>query len=396
MMSLLEESISEVAEEEIVSNATRCLNCNVCFTQCPLDRSLVPGYMASGPSGLVQSIYYALKWDLFGEKEREELLRLLYACTTCNGCVLTCRDTSTGIAVLRAIEQGRRLLVEKGIGPLPTQRGVLKSIYVKGNPYNLPPEDRLKWLGNQEVKLLPGASAAYLYYVGCTASYDPELQDVARSLVGLLRRANLDFGLLKDERCCGCAAKRLGDVYLFHDIAGKNIATFRETGVGVLLTTSPHCFNTFYREYGPIGNIEVRHYTQVLLECLRTGKLTFGRDLDLVVTYHDPCYLAKHNGIVSEPRELLARIPKLRLVEMEDNGTNGLCCGGGGGRVWCEVAEERRLANLRVEQALATGAQVLAVACPWCFSMLNTAVKDLEAEERIRVMDITQILTMAL
>lgn len=381
--------------DEIIESAIRCYNCNVCFTQCPLNKSL-EGFMVNGPSGLAQSILYAIKWDLFSGKEKEEILNLLYLCTTCNSCVLTCKETSTGIPVLKIIENGRKLLAEKTIGPLPSQRGVLKSIYTKGNPYNQAPEDRLVWLGDIEVKKLPNQEANILYYIGCTPSYEPELQNVAINMINLLKCLEIDFGILENENCCGCAANRLGDDYLFQEMVAKNIDIFNNSKAQRIITTSPHCYNTFVNEYGNMDNFKVQHYTQFLAEHIKSKDVKFKKELNYIITYHDPCYLGKHNGIYEEPREIIKSIPGIKLVEMKENRKNSLCCGGGGGRMWAEVSEEKRLANIRIDQALSTGANVLAVSCPWCHTMLKNAVRDLDVEDKIKVKDVCEILLEAL
>lgn len=396
MLVMLEiEKYAENLEDEIYKSTFRCRNCNYCYSRCPLYRSM-EGFMVNGPSGIIQSIYYYLKWNLNEEENESDLINILYSCTTCNGCVMACEELSAGIPLLEIIENGRKLLVDKNVGPMPFQRKALKSIYVKGNPYNFNPEDRLNWVGDLKVKRMPDQKASVLYYVGCSASYDPEIQNIAVSLVKLFNRAGIDFGVLEDEVCCSCAANRLGDEFLFEEMSQRNVKTFIDNGIEKIITTSPHCYNTFLKEYKGLENLKIQHYTEFLHDWIVKDDFKFEKNLDYVVTYHDPCYLGKHNGAYEEPRELIAAIPGVQLVEMKDNRKMSLCCGGGGGRMWTEIKEEKRLANLRMEQALATGANVLAVACPWCHVMLQNAVKDLEQEENIKVMDVSELLAEAL
>jgi len=389
------ENYAEQLKEEILKSTFRCRNCNYCYSRCPLYRSM-EGFMVNGPSGIIQSIYYYLKWGLTEEEHKKYLTDILFSCTTCNGCVMACEELSAGIPLLEIIENGRKLLVDENIGPMPFQRNALKAIYAKGNPYNFDPQDRLSWSNGLEIKKMPEQKASVLYYVGCSTSFDPEMQGVARSLVKLFNYAGIDFGVLDKEVCCSCAANRLGDGFLFQEMMQKNVKSFLDCGAERIITTSPHCYNTFMKEYRGLENIKVQHYTQFLYELIVTNSIRFNKSLDYIVTYHDPCYLGKHNGIYEQPREIIASIPGIQLVEMKDNKKMSLCCGGGGGRMWAEIKEEKRLANIRVEQALATGANVLAVACPWCHTMLQNAVKDLEADKKIRVVDIAELLAEAL
>ena len=389
------EGYAERLAEEIIRSTFRCRNCNYCYSQCPLYGSLA-GFMVNGPSGIIQAIYYFLKWHLNEEEDKKEILDILYSCSTCNSCVIVCKELSAGIPLVEIIEKGRKFLVDRNIGPLPFQRNVLKSIYQKDNPYNFDPQDRLNWAGGLSVKKLPGDKADVLFYVGCSASYDPLLFNLPRSLVKILLSAEVDFGLLENEACCSCAANRLGDEFLFEEKARKNVRTFLDCGVKEIITLSPHCYNTLVNEYTGLEKVKVRHYTQFINELIRKKKIKFTKKLDYVITYHDPCYLGKRNGIYDEPREILAALPGVRLAEMKDNRKASLCCGGGGGRMWLEIKEEKRLANLRLEQAVAAEAGVVAVACPWCYTMLANAVKDLGKEENLKVKDIAEIVAEAL
>ncbi len=380
--------------DQINDSVEKCWNCNFCYSKCPLNLSTV-GFMKYGPSGLTQGAYYALKWGLADqEQEREELLNMLYACTTCNDCVLTCKQNSAGIPILEIIENARGLLTENNIGPLPSQRTVLKAMSLKGNPYNYAPEDRFNWLTDTQVKFFPEKQAEVLYYAGCTPSYDNDLHQILQNIVKIMQAAGVDFALHRDESCCGCSAKVLGDEYLFRNFVDKNSKNFAESGVRAVVTSSPHCYNTYKNEYGLAGDMEIVHYTQLLARELKNLKLE--KELDYVVTYHDPCYLSKHNGVCAEPRELIKSVKGIKFVEMEDHGEDSLCCGGGGGRMWAEVEEESPIGETRVRQALAVGANILLTACPWCYTMLRDATKNLDCQDKIKVMDITELLYEAL
>lgn len=382
--------------DDITGMAIKCWNCNFCFSTCPVVKS-TRGFYSAGPSGLIQSLYYALRWRLLDGPDKDELLKLIYRCTTCNACVNTCKKISSGVPILDIIERGRRLLVEEGVGPMPEQRKPLESIYMYGNPYSEAPEKRLDWLRDLRVKRLPHEKADVLYFVGCTASHEPELHNVARSLVKLFHLLKINFGVLEEERCCGEPALRIGDKVLFEEVARQNIEAFTECGVNTIVTTSPHCLNVFAKDYQGLRDaFQLKHYTELLAEKLSDSRAAFRNEVPYTVTYHDPCFLSKHNNILDSPRKLLTAIPKLKLVEMKMHGMDSLCCGGGGGRMFTEVEEEEKLSNMRVRQALEVGADIIATACPWCYTMLRDSVKGLRVDNKIRVMDVAVIVAEAL
>jgi Fe-S oxidoreductase len=391
-----EENEIKELEEKIVEIGSRCWNCNFCFSACP-NYDSTRGFQVQGPSGILQSIYQAIKMGQIEGPEKEALRDILYACTTCKSCEITCKGMSAGVPILEGIEAGRKLLLEKMIGPLIQQRKALESIYKYGNPYGESPEKRLSWIGDLKAKRLPQEKAEVLFYVGCTASYEPEIQGVARSIVKLLQFLGVDFGILEAEVCCGDPAMALGDEILFQEMARQNQEKFQAAGIKTILTVSPHCFNTFRKRYGDLQErVEIKHYTEFLAEAFKGRTSSFKTSLPYPVTYHDPCYLGKHNDIYDPPRQLLRYIPGMKLLEMKMTGKDSLCCGGGGGRMYAEVEEEKRLADVRIGQALETGARVMATACPWCHTMLQNAVRDLKMEDRVKVQDIAEILVEAL
>jgi Fe-S oxidoreductase len=388
----VEQFIQEL-EYVILDAASRCRNCNYCFSICPLFYS-TRGFMSQTPSGIMQAINYALKWELIKGENGEVLRDLLYLCTTCNGCVLRCKSKATGTPVLDAIQAGRKILREMMIGPLPQQRKPLKDIYLYGNPYGEKPETRVDWLKGLKVKMIPPERAEVLYYVGCTTAYEPSLHPIGRSLVRLFQYLNIDFGILKEEICCGEPARRMGDEGLFQEMMNRNLDQFKSFGIKTIVTISPHCFNVFSNEYSSIqSEIKIQHYTQFLAEAFKEKRPLFKREVSSVITYHDPCYLGKHNQIFNPPRELLKMIPGVKLVEMKMTREESLCCGGGGGRMFAEVEEERRLSDMRIAQALEAGANIIATACPWCYKMLQTSIQDSNLGDKITVKDVAEILS---
>jgi len=233
--------------------------------------------------------------------------------------------------------------------------------------------------------------------VGCTPSYDPRGQPVARALARIMTAAGVDFGVLgPEESCCGNEVRRMGELGLFEMLAEEHGELLRSIGARQLVTVSPHCFNTFKNEYG-LDGLEVLHYTQLLARLIDEGRLQFAGALNATVTYHDPCFLGKQNHVFDEPRAVLQAIPGLRLVEMDRRRERSLCCEGGGGRMWAEGTNlEERLAHQRVHEAAETGAEILAVACPFCLLTLEDAVKAQGLEDRLQVRDINELVDQVL
>ena len=358
-----------------------CIQCGKCTGGCPMaiktrlnPRSLIYRLLIAGNG-----------FDLEGRDE-------LWDCTTCGTCYSRCPKQ---VNPMEAVIGLRNAFVEKG-RVHPNVKTALESTFRNGNPLTMPREDRGAWAKDLAVKSI-AEGGEYLYYVGCTPSYDPRVQGVARSIVDLMNQAQLDFGILgNDEPCCGSEVRRLGEAGLFEMMVEENTELYKETGVEKMFTTSPHCFNAYKKDY-PQNGLQVQHYTQVLAGLVGEGALKFSGSFEKTVTYHDPCYLGKHNGVFDEPRQVLNSIPGVELVEMDRSREKSLCCEGGGGRMWLEGTNPgTRLAQLRVQEALDTGAQVLATACPFCLLTLEEAVKHLNAEERLRVMDIAEIAAQAL
>lgn len=365
-----------------------CIQCGKCTGGCPMAMKT-----ALNPRALIYRILVA--GNGFNLEGREEL----WDCTTCSTCSSRCPKQ---VNPMEAIVAMRSAIVEKG-KVHPNVKTALESTFRQGNPLKMPREDRGLWAKDLQIKAFAESGAEYLYYVGCTPSYDPRGQKVARALVTLLQSAGVDFGILgNDENCCSSEVRRLGEAGLFEAMVEENTEMFKELKVEKMFTVSPHCFNAFKNDYrsieaGAAFGAQVQHYTQVLAELLRDGRLKFNGKFEKKVTYHDPCYLGKHNGIFDEPRNVLTGIPGVELIEMDRSREKSLCCEGGGGRMWLEGTNPgTRLAQLRVKEALDTGAEVLATACPFCLLTLEEAVKHLNAEEKIRVLDVAEIAAQAM
>jgi Fe-S oxidoreductase len=326
----------------------------------------------------------------------EDISELIWQCTTCDACVRRCPE---GVRPPDIIVSYRSRMVENGQTP-QTISDTLNHIYKRSNPWGSPRMERANW--TKDLKIKPMAKGTkFLYYVGCAPSYDPRNQRVARALVSILTKAGVDFGILgNDERCCGDSARRLGEEGLFQLLAEENSKIFEEHGAERVVTTSPHSYHVFKNEYPQLRPAyqlkEVWHYSQVLEMLLKQGKLAFADGPSLRVTYHDPCYLGRHNGIYYPPRAILNALPGIELIEMARNRERSFCCGGGGGRMWVETSEEERLSTIRLKEALATGAQCLITACPFCTINFEEAVGTLNAQDSIQVMDLAELVSARL
>ena len=272
-------------------------------------------------------------------------------------------------------------------------RGISASLVAEGNPLNEERNKRANWAEGLSVKTFT-EGMEILYFPGCYLSYDPRLKKVARATANILNRAGIDFGILgSKENCCGESIRKTGDEELFKRLARENIKTFIDNGVRKILVSSPHCYHTFKNEYPEFKvNFEVIHISQYLAELINAGKLELSKEYGKKVTYHDPCYLGRHNSIYDEPREVLKKIPGLELHEMADSRKDSLCCGGGGGRIWMETPKGERFSDLRLEQAIGIGAEVLVTSCPYCITNFEDSRLNREDSEVIEIKDITEII----
>ena len=372
---------ADIIKEEGGDAFKLCYQCGTCSATCPwnLVRSfLIRRIMHQAQLGLV---------DL----ESDEM----WLCATCRACVQRCPRGVEIIDVMRAM---RRVITEVGVAKVPDSlRIAVKNISGVGNPLGEPPEKRADWAEGLDVKTYTKGTEV-LYFPGCIPAYDPKVKRVARAIASVLKEAGVDFGILgAAETCCGESVRKTGSESLFQSLAQSNISAFQEAGVTKVVTTSPHCYHTFKNEYPEFGgNFEVIHYSQYLAELIKEGRLKLSKELNKKVSYHDPCYLGRHNGIYEEPRQVLQSIPGLELVEMLDSRENSLCCGGGGGRIWMETKKGERFSDIRIEQALEVGANILAVACPYCMLNFEDSVLTLDKGDVIEIKDIAELVQEAI
>ena len=270
-----------------------------------------------------------------------------------------------------------------------------------GNPWGLPAAERANWAEGLSVPTAKeNPQFEVLYWVGCAGSYDRRAQRVTRAVVKLLKHANVNFAILgREEKCTGESARRLGEEFLFQELAQANIATLAKYNVRTILTQCPHCLNSLLKDYSQFGgNYEVIHHTQFLQRLLSEGRLKVPAQTSQAetVTYHDPCYLARVNVIHEAPRSVLAAAPSdsnrpvIELKEMPRNREKTFCCGAGGGRMWMEEDPKKRVCSVRSAEALATGAKTVAVSCPFCLTMMTDGVAS--QNESARVLDVAEIL----
>ena len=358
-----------------------CYQCGLCTATCPwnLVRSFPTRKMIhQAQLGLV-------------DFESEDT----WICATCRACVSRC---PRGVGIIDIMRGLRRVIVEMGAGYLPDSlRVTMKNIAGVGNPQGEAREKRADWAKDLDVKTFTKGTEI-LYFSCCVPAYDPSVKRVARAMANILKKAKIDFGILgPQESCCGESVRKAGNESLFQSLAQSNINIFAENGVTKIVVTSPHCYNAFKNEYPPLGgNFEVIHYTQYLAGLIREGRLRLTKGLDKKVTYHDPCYLGRHNNIYDEPREVLRSIPGLELVEMPDSRESSLCCGGGGGRIWMETKKGERFSDLRLDQAIETGANILAASCPYCLLNFEDSVLTGDKGGIIQVKDISDLVQEAI
>jgi len=376
-----EAPIKEVIEEikEFGGDAVKyCYQCGKCDTVCPWNK--VTKF----------SIRKLIREATFGIPEVE--LEEVWRCTTCGKCPQECpRD----VKQIDDVVAMRRIAAEYGVSStlLKPVRSASASLAAEGNPVVQDRSRRTEWAEGLNIKPFT-EKTEILYFSCCYICYDQRLKEIAQATVRILNKAEVDFGTLGTlENCCGESIRKTGNEDIFKSLARENIKTFIENGVKKILVSSPHCYHTFKNEYPEFkANFEVVHITEYLHELISEGRLQINKDYEKKVTYHDPCYLGRHNGIYDIPREILKKIPGLELNEMAESREDSLCCGMGGGRIWIDTKMPERFANIRIEQAIDLGAEVLVTSCPYCVDALEESRSGLNLESAIEVKDITEIL----
>ncbi|WP_290623945.1 MULTISPECIES: heterodisulfide reductase-related iron-sulfur binding cluster [unclassified Archaeoglobus] len=312
----------------------------------------------------------------------------VWACTTCRACMEMC---PVYVEQMEIIGEMRRGLIESGETP-PDVRDFLQNIQKQKNPWGEGKFKRDQWIKKSEIEIpsvKENPEFEWLWFVGCAHSFDNRNIPVARKLARLLNDLEVNYAVLgREEGCCGNDVRRVGEEGLFQVLMEENMQTFEKYGVERLFATSPHCYNTFKNEY---EGYEVKFILEILYDAIKSGKLELKHPVNKRVTFHDPCYLGRYNGIYDLPREILKAIPGVELVEMPRNREKSFCCGAGGGNLVREYPGEDRPNNIRAREAASTNAEILAVACPFCMIMLEDGVKTEKLDDRIQVLDVIEL-----
>lgn len=318
----------------------------------------------------------------------------LWACTTCRSCEAQCPIFVEHVD--KTIDMRRNLVLMETRFPSEAQLA-FRNMENNGNPWGIGWTTRADYLSGLGVPTYEeNPNAELLYWPGCSGAFDARNQKVSAALVKLLQTAGVNFAILGNaEKCCGDSARKLGNEYLFYSLATENIEVLKGHGVKKILTQCPHCFNILKNEYPQLGGeFEVLHHTEFLVGLLNSGKLKLKQGQGKSITYHDSCYLGRYNQIYEEPRVLL-KSAGYKIKEMVHNHEQSFCCGAGGGRMWLEEKEGERINVMRTDQALAVGSDLVGTACPFCLTMINDGINAREAEEKVKVLDIAEILEQA-
>ncbi len=381
-----------------------CTRCGRCQDNCPAYLSEKP----LSPKKIIQDLKTNLllsakafkkenpeakRPDLLGESISEDEL---WSCTTCFACQETCPVFVEHVQ--KVVDLRRYLVLMKAKFPqeiTPT----FKNLETNYNPWAFGFATRGDWAKDLGVRLLSeDKNVDILYWVGCSGSFDDRNKKVSKALVKILKKANINFGILgNQEKCCGEPARRMGNEYLGQILIQENIEILKNYGIKKILFTCPHGYNTFKNEYPQFGGeFEVFHHTDFILDLIQKGKLKIGKRINHKLTFHDSCYLGRYNNIYDSPRQILKHILDGKIREMERKRGKSFCCGAGGGRMWMEENLGKRINQLRVQQAQKTDAKTIASACPYCMTMLSDGIKEIGLEEKLEVKDIAELVASLL
>ena len=406
--------ISEDAESFGVGKATEfswkqlldgytCVECGRCTEQCPatttgkpLDPRKMIKHLKSGLLDTVTNPEEDKRKALIGDIVTQDEL---WACTTCGACMEACPLYIEHIPAI--VDMRRYLTLTEGQFPQELNN-TFKSLETNSSPWAMDPSTRADWAKGLEVSTMAEKSdVEYLFWVGCAGSYDDRGKKVSQSLVKILKEAGVSFSILgTEEQCNGDTARRLGNEYLAQMQIEANVENFKRYDVKKVVTGCPHCFNTIKNEYPDFGYQaqEVIHHTELINDLIKQGKIKPQKAPEDTkqMTYHDSCYLGRHNQVYDSPRDSLNAVPGTSTTEMPRNKEKGFCCGAGGGRMWMEETIGTRVNNNRSEEAVKTGADTVAVACPFCMTMMTDGVKNEGAEDKVKVKDVAEIVADSL
>jgi Fe-S oxidoreductase/nitrate reductase gamma subunit len=384
-----------------------CVVCGYCQENCPAnltDKPLNPrliisdiktNLMTNGPALLKKQPPLL---DLIGDGGEGSISEdAIWACTSCGACMEVC---PVYIEHVPKIVDMRRELVQVQAKFPEELLNLFENTEQRSNPWGIAPSDRAKWAANIDAQPFEEGKTEYLFYVGCAGAFDSRERQVSLAIAKVLDAAGISWGILgRDEACCGDSLRRLGNEYVYDQLVRQNLATFKERGVKKIITECPHCYTTLkndYRQYG--AELDVIHHTELINRLMTEGRLKLngnGGDLGNVV-FHDSCYLGRHNGIYEEPRQALAVATGQPPIEMERHHNRAFCCGAGGGRMWMEESTGKRINIVRVEEALEKDPKTICVCCPYCMVMFEDGLKDKDADDRVQVLDLAEIVAARL
>ncbi len=387
-----------------------CTSCMRCTNACPAYNS---GKILSPRDVIVtlRNIMYKDKWDeeVVGKKKFQIDPEAVWSCVTCGACLYECPVLVHHVDTIIDLRRG---MISSASEDIPEDaQNALYNLMQQGNPFGFNPADREEWIQSLAEKFGDDIIAKeegeydYLYWIGCVTSYDPRIRPVAENVIAILKKQGFKIGVLLEEGCCGEPARRMGEETLFVDIMKQNLEILSRYRFRKLLVNCPHGYHVFKNEYPRykkyleskddtkelakvLERLKVEHHSILLSRLIAEGKIRPSKELDLKITYHDPCYLGRWNGVFEEPREVIRSIPGTDFVEMPRNRSRSFCCGGGGGHMFYEIKKGERLATIRAKEAAGTGAKVVAVACPYCNTMLRAEADQFNFEVR----DIAELL----
>ncbi len=401
-----------------------CTECGRCQSQCPAwatDKPLSPKMLildlrdhafAKAPyllassdearDALPEAVKAEAQRPLVGTAEANGVIDpdVLWSCTNCGACVNECPVDIEHIDHITAMRR-HQVLIESEF-PVEAS-GMLKNLENKGDPWGMGESKRSEWMTELdfEVPVVDGPigdDVEYLFWVGCAGALEDRAKKTTKAIASLLNTAGVSFAVLGPaETCTGDPARRMGNEFVFSMLAQQNVETLNEAGARKIIASCPHCFNTIANEYPQLGgDYEVIHHTQLLARLVEEGKLTPVTPIEEKVTYHDPCFLGRHNKVYTPPREIMEKVPGIQAQEMHRCKERGFCCGAGGARMWMEERIGKRINVERIDEALGTNPDTISTGCPYCLVMLGDAVSAKqssgEAKESLQVVDVAQLL----